>query len=85
MFSILIFLIPTLTIRGRDNKNRKKEQPTCCRELQAMHIHGGGLATSEQSNQNGWNKTSKVSFFFPSSFCLLSNKGWIASIQLSNS
>ncbi|CAL0311847.1 unnamed protein product [Lupinus luteus] len=24
-----------------------------------MHIHGGGLATSEQSNQNGWNKTFK--------------------------
>jgi len=25
-----------------------------------MLIHGGGLATSEQSNQNGWSKTFKV-------------------------
>jgi len=63
---------------GRDNRNRKKKQPTCCRELQAVHIHGGGLATSEQSNQNGWSKTSTVSFFLSSS--LYSNKDWIALI-----
>lgn len=37
---------------------------TCYRELQAMHIHGGGPATSEPNNPNGWNKISKVSFFF---------------------
>jgi hypothetical protein len=29
-----------------------------------MHIHGGGLATSEQSNQNGWSKTFKVHNIF---------------------
>jgi len=49
---------------GRDNRNRKKKQSTCCRELQAARIHGGGLATSEQSNQNGWSKTSTVRLFF---------------------
>jgi hypothetical protein len=27
-----------------------------------MHIHGGGLATLEQSNQNGWINASKVCF-----------------------
>lgn len=32
----------------------------CCRELQAMHIHGGGQAISGQSNQNGLSKVFKV-------------------------
>jgi hypothetical protein len=27
-----------------------------------MHIHGGGLATLGQSNQNGWINASKVCF-----------------------
>jgi hypothetical protein len=44
--------------KGESNITKK----TCCREQQAMHIHGGGLATSEQSNQNGWSKTFKVHY-----------------------
>ena len=38
----------------------KRNRRECCREQQAMHIHGGGLATSGQSSQNGWTKTSEV-------------------------
>ncbi|CAK7347264.1 unnamed protein product [Dovyalis caffra] len=40
--------------------HREKRQVKCCREQQAMHIHGGGRATSGQNIQNGWKKTSKA-------------------------
>jgi len=35
---------------------------TCCKGQQAMHIHGGGPATSGQSSQNGWIRASMVRF-----------------------
>lgn len=38
-----------------------------------MHIHGGGQVTSEQSNQNGWSKTSKVTQFY----CMHQNIIWV--------
>lgn len=48
----------------RPRKKTTITKKKCCREQQAMHIHGGGLVTSEQNNQNGWSKTFKVHSLF---------------------
>lgn len=71
-------LLPLYTHRERRKTYKRKliitigTRTRCCRELQATHIHGGGPATSEPNNPNGWNKISKVNFFFSfSSFYIL--------------
>lgn len=44
-------------------RQRRQEQ-TCCREPRAMHIHGGGQATSEQSSPNGSKQIFRVCIRF---------------------
>ncbi|KAG4968008.1 hypothetical protein JHK87_033659 [Glycine soja] len=58
LFSTLI----GISLRGFNSNwvvrvERRSSSKLLVLERQAMLIHGGGLATSEQNNQNGWSKT----------------------------